>query len=143
MKNKIRNTIIVFLGVILLTSAGYSQNLLRINDDIGGGGNGSSNQGDSSSDNTALYVVGGLIVVGIIAYTLISKKNKKNEEDKSDTSSALLQFSGADLASGFDDFEHEYKKVQDKIPVNLILGIRNEKAFVSNKIYLMGVSVRF
>jgi len=138
MKNKIRNTIIVFLGVILLTSAGYSQNLLRIYKDFGGSG--SSDQGDNSSDNTALFVVGGLIVVGIIAYTVIGKKN---EEDKSDTSSALLQFSGADLASGFDDFEHEYKKVQDKIPVNLILGIRNEKAFVSNKTYLMGVSVRF
>jgi len=143
MKNKLHFITVVFLGVFLLTSTAYSQNLLRINDEIGGGGSGSSNQSDNSSDNTALYVIGGAAVVGIIAYTIISKKNKKDDKEKSDTSSALQQFSGVELAFGFDDFEHEYKKAQEKIPINLILGIRNEKAFVSDKTYLMGVSVRF
>ena len=143
MKNKLHFITVVFLGVFLSTSTEYPQDLLRINDEIGGGGGGSSNQSDNSSDNTALYVIGGAVLAGIIAYTVINKKNKKDDEEKSDTSSALQQFSGADLASGFDDFEHEYKKAQDKIPVNLILGIRNEKAFVSDKTYLMGVSVRF
>ena len=94
----------------------------------------------NNADNTAIYVVGGLAVVGIIAYVVISKSNKKNEEEKPDTSSALQQFNGLNLASGFDDFEHEYKKMQEKIPVNLILGVRNDKAFVTDKTYLMGLS---
>jgi hypothetical protein len=142
MKNQFIFILTVFLGVILVMSSGYSQNLLRIDDEIGGGGGGSTNQ-DSGSDNTALYVVAGLAVAGIIAYVIISKTKKKDEEEKSDTSSALQQFSGVDLASKYDDFEHEYKKAQETIPVNLILGVRNEKAFVSDKTYLMGVSVRF
>jgi drug/metabolite transporter (DMT)-like permease len=142
MKNQFHFIITIFLGVILLTSTGYSQSFLRIDDDIGGSGGGSTNQ-TNDSDNTALYVIGGLALAGIIAYVIISKSSKKDEEEKSDTSSALQQFSGADLASGFDDFEHQYKKAKDKIPVNLILGVRNEKVFISDKTYLMGVSVRF
>jgi len=142
MKNQLRFIITVLLGVILLTSTGYTQNLLRIYDEIGGGGSGTSDQ-SNDSDNTALYVIGGVVVAGIIAYAIISKKNRKDDEEKSDTSSALKQFGSVDLTSGFDDFEHEYKKAQDKIPVNLILGVRNEKTFLSNKTYLMGVSVRF
>lgn len=142
MKNQFRFIIAIFLGVILLTSTSYSQSFLRIDDDIGGSGGGTANQ-SNGSDNTALYVVAGLAVAGIIAYVIISKTNKKDEEEKPDTSSALQQFSGVDLASGFDDFEYEYKKAQDKIPVNLILGVQNEKAFISDKTYLMGVSVRF
>ena len=142
MKNQIRFIIVLLLGIILLDSNGHSQSILRLEDEIGGGGSTSSSQGNSS-DNTALYVVGGLAVVGIIAYVVISKSNKKNEKEKPDTSSALQQFSGSDLASGFNEFEYEYKKVQDKIPVNLILGVRNDRAFVSDKTYLMGVSLRF
>jgi hypothetical protein len=142
MKNHLRLIIVALFVIMLLVSTGYSQSLLSIDDKIGGGGSGSSNQ-SNSADNTALYVVGGLAVVGIIAYVVISKNNKKNEEEKTDTSSALQQFGGVNLASGFDDFEHEYKKIQDRIPVNLILGIRNDKAFVSDKTYLMGLSVRF
>ena len=142
MKNYFRFIITAFLGVMLLISSGYSQNLLRIDDEIGGGGGGSTNQ-DGSSDNTAMYVVAGLAVAGIIAYVIISKKNKEAEEEKSDTSSALNQFNNVNLASEFNDFEYEVKKAQDKIPVNLILGIRKEKAFISDKTYLMGVSVRF
>jgi len=142
MRNYFRFIITTFLGVMLLISSGYSQNLLRIDDDIGGSGGGSTNQ-DGGSDNTAIYVVAGLAVAGIIAYVVISKANKKDEEEKSDTSSALNQFNNVSLASGFNDFEYEVKKAQDKIPVNLILGIRKEKAFISDKTYLMGVSVRF
>ena len=142
MKNLFRLIITAFLGIILITSSGYSQNYLRINDDIGGSGGGSTSQ-DNNSDNTALYVVAGLAVVGIIAYVVISKKNKSDGEEKSDTTSNLKQFNGVDLALGIDDFEHELKKIEDKIPVNLILGVRNENAFISDKTYLMGVSVRF
>ena len=142
MNNQIRLIVTLLLGVFLLTSTEYSQSLLKIHDDIGGSGGGSSNQSDET-DNTALYVVGGLAVVGIIAYVVISKKNKKAEEEKSDSSSAFKQFNGVDLTSEFDDFEYEYQKAQDKIPVNLILGIRKEKDFVSDNTYLMGVSVRF
>ncbi|UCH65228.1 MAG: hypothetical protein JSW63_11585 [Ignavibacterium sp.] len=142
MKSQFRFIIAVFIGIFLLTSSGYSQSFLRIDDDIGGGGGGTTNQSDGS-DNTALYVVAGLAVAGIIAYVIINKVNKKDEEEESDTSSAMQKLSGVNLASGFNDLEHEVKKVQDQIPVNLILGVRNEKAFISDKTYLMGVSVRF
>jgi hypothetical protein len=143
MKSQFRFIIVLFIGVILLTSMGYSQSAFRINDDIGGSGGGTSNQ-SSGSDNTALYVVAGLAVAGIIAYVIINKVNKKDEEEeKADTSSALQQLRSINLASGFNDFEHEVKKAQDQIPVNLILGVRNEKVFISEKTYLMGVSVRF
>jgi len=142
MKNQLRFLILLLVGIILIAPPEYSQSFLRINDEIRGSGSGNSDQ-TNNADNTAIYVVGGLAVVGIIAYVVISKSNKKNEEEKPDTSSALQQFNGLNLASGFDDFEHEYKKMQEKIPVNLILGVRNDKAFVTDKTYLLGLSVRF
>jgi len=73
MKNQFMFIITVFLGVILVMSSGYSQNLLRIDDDIGGGGGGSTNQ-DSGSDNTALYVVAGLAVAGAAAAYYLYQK---------------------------------------------------------------------
>jgi hypothetical protein len=113
---------------------------LRIYEDIGGG-SGSGSQSDNS-DNTAIYVVGGLIVAGVIAYMVI-KKNKKKDKEEADTSSALNNFNPLDFASEFDDFEHEVAKAKDNFPVDFMIGVRNNKAFISDKTYLMGVSVRF
>jgi len=127
---------------ILLPSATlYSQNYLRINTEIGGGSGGSVPQTDNS-DNTAIYVVGGLVVAGVIAYMVITKNKKKNEEE-ADTSSALNIFNTSDFASEFNDFEHDVAKAKDNFPVDFVIGIRNNKAFISDKTYLMGVSVRF
>jgi hypothetical protein len=128
-------------GILLPSSTLYSQNYLRIYEDIGGGGSGSGSQSDGS-DNTAIYVVGGLVVVGVIAYMVITK-NKKKDKEEADTSSALNNFNTPDFASEFDDFEHELAKAKDNFPVDFMIGIRNNKAFISDKTYLMGVSVRF
>ena len=128
-------------GILLPGATLYSQNHLRIYEDIGGGGSGSGSQSDNS-DNTAIYVVGGLIVVGVIAYMVITK-NKKKAKEETDTSSALNNFNSPEFASKFDDFEHEVAKAKDNFPVDFMIGIRNNKAFVSDKTYLMGVSVRF
>ncbi len=128
-------------GILLPGATLYSQNHLRIYEDIGGGGSGSGSQSDNS-DNTAIYVVGGLIVVGVIAYVVITKNKRKGKEE-ADTSSALNNFNTADFASEFDDFGYEVAKAKYNFPVDFMIGIRNNKAFVSDKTYLMGVSVRF
>jgi len=128
-------------GILIPTSTGLSQSSLRIYDDIGGSGSTTAPQSDDS-DNTAIYIVGGIIVAGVIAYMVITK-NKKKDEEEADTSSALNNFNATDFASEFNEFEHEVAKAKDNFPVDVMIGIRNNKAFVSDKTYLMGVSVRF
>ena len=128
-------------GILLPGATLYSQNYLRVYEEPGGGGGGSSSQTENS-DNSTIYIVGGLIMVGIIAYYFLTK-NKKKDKEEADTSSALNNFNLPDFASEFDDFEHEVAKAKDNFPVDFMIGIRNNKAFISDKTYLMGVSVRF
>ncbi len=128
-------------GILLPSATLYSQNYLRVYEEPGGGGGGSSSQTENS-DNSTIYIVGGLIMVGIIAYYFLTK-NKKKDKEEADTSSALNNFNLPDFASEFDDFEHEVAKAKDNFPVDFMIGIRNNKAFISDKTYLMGVSVRF
>jgi len=141
--NKLRTfaiaVIAISLGLLLPTSTVYSQNYLRINEEIGAGGGGAGSE--NNSDNTALYVVGGLLVAGVVAYVVITKNKKKQEE--ADTSSALNGLNSSGFASEFNDFEHEVAKAKDNFPVDIMVGVRNNKAFNSDKTYLMGVSVRF
>jgi len=134
--NKLRTfaiaVIAISLGLLLPTSTVYSQNYLRINEEIGAGGGGAGSE--NNSDNTALYVV-------VVAYVVISKNKKKQEE--ADTSSALNGLNSSGFASEFNDFEHEVAKAKDNFPVDIMVGVRDNKAFNSDKTYLMGVSVRF
>ncbi len=127
-------------GILLPDATLYSQNYLRIYEEPGGGG-GSSSQTENS-DNSTIYIVGGLIMVGIVAYYFLTK-NKKKDKEEADTSSVLNNFNPLDFASEFDDFEHEVAKAKDNFPVDFMIGVRNNKAFISDKTYLMGVSVRF
>ncbi|MGB5850565.1 MAG: hypothetical protein WBH40_18900 [Ignavibacteriaceae bacterium] len=127
-------------GILLPSATLYSQNYLRINEDIGGGGGGSSQT--DNSDNSTIYIVGGLVIVGIIAYYYLNK-NKKKDKEEADTSSALNNINTPVFASEFNDFEHEVAKAKENFPVDFMIGIRNNKAFISDKTYLMGVSVRF
>jgi hypothetical protein len=127
-------------GILLPGATLYSQNYSRIYEDIGAG-SGSSSQSDNS-DNSTIYIVGGIVIVGIIAYHFLTK-NKKKDKEEADTSSALNNFNSLDFASEFDDFEHEVAKAKDNFPVDFMIGIRNNKAFISDKTYLMGVSIRF
>jgi hypothetical protein len=128
-------------GILLPSATLYSQNYLRIYEEPGGGGGGSSSQTENS-DNSTIFIVGGVVMAGIIAYYLLTK-NKKKDKEEADTSSALNNFNTTDFASEFDDFEHEVAKAKDNFPVDFMIGIRNNKAFISDKTYLMGVSVRF
>jgi hypothetical protein len=127
-------------GILLPSATLYSQNYSRIYEDIGGG-SGSSSQSDNS-DNSTIYIVGGVVMAGIIAYYFLTK-NKKKDKEEADTSSALNNFNSPDFTSEFEDFEHEVAKAKDNFPVDFMIGVRNNKAFISDKTYLAGVSVRF
>ena len=142
LKRKIRFlTIAVFvilLAILLPTSTGFSQNHLRIEDRIGGNGSTSTSE---SSGNTALFVVGGLVVAGFIVYALFFKDKK--EETESDTTTAINGLNTINVGSQFNSFEKDFEKTRDYIPVDVILGVRDEEAFISDRTYLIGVSVRF
>lgn len=128
------------ISILLPTSTVYSQSNLRTFEDIGGGST-TTPEGDNSS-NTTLYIVAGAVIAGVIAYAILTK-NKNKEPEESDSTSSLIGFENSDLSVQLNDFEHELQRVRDQIPVNVFLGVRKEKAFVSDKTYLMGVSVRF
>ncbi len=137
----IRIPIIVIIsisfGILLPYSTAYSQSYLRIDEDIGGGSNGSSAEEDNSGN--VLIFVGAAIVVGVIAYLIITHKSKEEKSDD-DASSSIYN---SNLVFEFNDIDHKIEKVKDSIPVDLIIGIRNERSFISDKTYLMGVSIRF
>ena len=132
--------IVLVSSIALPQSSLFAQNNLRIYEDIGGGsGTGST---DDGSDNTFIYVAGGLLIAGVIAYALFFKKDDKQEEE-SDSTQALdmLNRTGNEFYSS--NLEKEITSAKESFPVDILLGIRREDAFISDKTYLMGVSVRF
>jgi len=137
----IRLPIIVLIsisfGILLSSSTSYSQSYLRIDEDIGGGSNGFADEEDNSG-NTLIFV-GAAIVIGVIAYLLITRKSKEEKSDY-DASSSIYD---SNLVFEFNDIDHKIEKVKDSIPIDLFIGIRNERSFISDKTYLMGVSIRF
>jgi hypothetical protein len=144
-KNSIVKTLTIVIislsfGILLPTSLGFSQSNLRIYEDIGGGG--STTPESDNSSNTTLYIVAGVAIAGVLAYAIFIK-NKNKEPEESDSTSSLIGFDDEDLKSEFNDFEHELQKAKDQIPVNVFFGVKDENAFVSDKTYLMGISVRF
>ena len=129
--------LIILFGILSPTSNVFSQNLLVINEDIGGSNNGTTQQ-DNKSDNTVLYVAAALLAGGLITYAIIKKHNEKTDStDTKDKSLLLIQ------QNNFETFNSKIQKVKDEIPVNIILGITKEKAFISERTYMLGVSVRF
>jgi len=126
-------------GILLPNSSIYSQNQLKLYEDIGGG---TTNQQTDNSDNSVLYIVGGLIVVGIAAYFILTR-NRNNDSEESESSTIIKTSNTPVFTSEFNDFEHEVAKAKDNLPVDFMIGIRHNKAFISDKTYLMGVSVRF
>lgn len=108
-----------------------------INEGIGGSDNGTT-EDNNSSDNVALFIVGAVLIGGFIAYSLL-----KNDKEKPDTSDAVDNSSLITREINFNSFNSKIQKAKEEIPVNLILGIRKEKAFISERTYLVGVSVRF
>ena len=132
--------IVLVFSIALPQSSLLAQNNLRIYEDIGGGSGTGSTDGDS--DNTFIYIAGGLLIAGVIAYALFFKKENKQEEE-SDSTQALniLNRTGNEFYSS--DFEKEITSAKESFPVDILLGIRRESAFISDKTYMMGVSVRF
>lgn len=127
----------ITFGILLPTANCFSQNVLVINERIGGGDSGTT-EDNNGSDNAALFVIGALLIGGFIAYSLL-----KNDTEKSDSSDAVDKSSLINRDNNFDSFNSKIQKAKDDFPVNLILGVRKEKAFISERTYLIGVSVRF
>lgn len=131
---------LLIFSIALPQSSLLAQNNLRIYE-VPGGGSGTGSA-DDDSDNTLIYVAGGILVAGVIAYALFFKKDKKAEEE-SDSTQALniLNRTGNEFYSS--DLEKEITAAKESFPVDVLLGIRREDAFISDKTYIMGVSVRF
>ena len=145
-KNIWDNLLIIFvislsLGVLFPSETGFAQNYLHINNEIPGG-TPNNNPESSSSDNTTMYVVGGAIIAGILVYALVFKKDKTKEE-KTDSTSASNINSDYILANEISKANYNAEIVRDNLPVDVYLSIRENKAIINDKTYLMGVSVRF
>lgn len=129
---------ILILCIAIFSSEVFAQSGLRVFDEIGGGGGSTSTQSDEGNDDTALYVVGGLVIAGILVYALVIKKDKKAPEDSTTTNQSNLRLSEfSDFA-----FEQEVQKVREKIPVDLVVGVKNNQAVLNDKTYLFGLRVK-
>lgn len=128
----------LILCLVIFSSEVWSQNGLRVFDEIGGGGGSTTTQSDDGNDDTALYVVGGLVVAGILVYALIINKDKKAPEDSAKTKESNLRLYEVNSLA----YEQEIQKVKDKIPVDLIMGVRNNQAVLNDKTYLFGLRVK-
>jgi len=128
---------ILILSIAVLSPDTFAQSGLRIFEDIGSGSN-TTTQTDDSNDDTALYVLGGLVVAGILVYALVLNKDKKAPKDTTASTNSNLKLSNVSEIG----YKEEIQKVKDKIPVDLFMGIRNNKAIVNDKTYLLGVRVK-
>ena len=132
--------IVLVSSIALPQSSLLAQTNLRIFEDIGGGGGTTSSSSDS--DNSFVYIAGGLVIAGVIAYALFLKKDKKSEEE-ADSTQALYQLNPTSNEFYSSNLEKEITVAKENFPVDILLGIRREDAFISDKTYIMGVSVRF
>jgi len=132
--------IVLVSSIALPQSSLFAQNNLRIYEDIGGGSGTTSSSSDS--DNSFIYIAGGLLIAGVIAYALFFRKGN-NEKEDSDSTQALNQLNPAGNEFYSSNLEKEITAVKERFPVDILLGIRREDAFISDKTYIMGVSVRF
>lgn len=133
-------TVAVFLvlAITMLSSETWAQSNLRIFD-VPGGGNNGTNQTDEGNDNSTIYIVGGLVIAGILAYALFFKEKKAD----TDTTASLSSPSDYSNISRFDSFEEEFQTAKEEIPVDIFLGVNNDKAILNNKIYQLGLRVKF
>lgn len=132
--------IIVSLSFLFAVSPAetFAQNNLRIEDRIGGNGN--TTQTPETNDNTFIYVAGGLIVAGIIAYALFIKKNTKHPE--ADTTALLNSNLIYTEVENPDKFNESIEKAQEKIPVDLIISVKNNELILNDKIYFLGLRIK-
>lgn len=136
MKIKSIYIIIILIMISITSNISYSQQLFRINEDIGGGGSNNSNVAESN-DNTMLYVVGGAIVVGIVVYALL--KDKK-EKPKDDTTAVILNDEFLEKQLTLSD---QILKYQSQIPINISIGMQNDIIRKEDKRYFVGLAYNF
>jgi len=129
---------ILILCIAIFSSEVFAQSGLRVFDEIGGGGGNTSTQSDDSNDDTALYVVGGLVIAGILVYALVIKKDKKAPEDTTAATQSNLRLPETNAFS----YVREVQKVKEKIPVDLVVGVKNNQAVLNDKTYLFGLRVK-
>jgi len=131
-------TLVIVLSFSLLTAEISGQTSLRIFEDRGGGSN--TNQSTNSNDNTYIYVVGGIIIAGILAYALFIKKDNKEESDT--TASVSSGLICTDL-NGLNSLNSEIQKAEEKIPVDIFLGTKNNETILNDRTYLVGLRFKF
>lgn len=129
--------ILLVLAVTMLSSETFAQGNLKIDDDIGGSG--SSTQTDDSNDNSTIYIVGGLVIAGILAYALFFKEKKTDTDTTAALSSPLIYSNISKSNSAVEEFQ----KVKEQIPVDIFMGIKNDEAVLNNRMYQLGVRVKF
>ena len=130
-------SIVLILCVAIFSSEVFAQSGLRVFDEIGGGNN-TSTQSEDSNDDTALYVLGGLVIAGILVYALVIKKDKKAPEDSTAATQSNLRLPDSNIFS----YERELQKVKEKVPVDIIVGVKNNAAVLNDKTYLLGLRVK-
>lgn len=130
-------SIILLLAVTILSSETFAQSNLRIFD-VPGGGSGGTTQTEDSNDNSTLLIVGGLVIAGILAYALFFKEKKT----ETDTTAALTSPDYLNVTR-LESTEAELEKVKEQIPLDIYMDIRNDEAVLNNRMYQLGVRVKF
>jgi hypothetical protein len=131
---------VFFILIILLISftanISYSQQLFKINEDIGGGGSNNTNVTESN-DNTMLYIVGGAVIAGLVVYALL--KDKK-DNPKTDTTAAILNDEFLEKQLTVND---QILKYQSQIPIKISIGMQNDFIRKEDKRYFVGLAYNF
>jgi hypothetical protein len=116
-----------------------AQNNLRIEDRIGGNGN--SAQLPESNDNTFIYIAGGLLIAGVIAYALFIKKDSKPEiTDSTASLNSNFIFTGKGNSESFNE---RISKVKEQIPIDVFLSVKYNQIVLDDKIYSLGLRIKF
>jgi hypothetical protein len=129
--------LLLALSIILFSSEIYAQNGLRIYEDINGGG--STTESSNSNDNTFIYVAGGLIVAGILVYALVLKKDKKAESDTTASINSRLIYTDN---HGFHSINETLSELEESIPLDLFMAVKNSSSFLNDKTYLVGLRLK-
>jgi hypothetical protein len=121
-----------------LFNTSKAQQINRVFEDIGGG-SGTTTNVNESKDNTFFYIAGAAIVAGIVVYAILRDK-KPAENADTDTTSAL---NDEELINKHLSFNGKIQSYKTQIPVNLSIGIQNDKVNADEKRYFVGFLYNF
>lgn len=137
MKTKTIFTMLLVLTFCLFNTS-KAQQINRVFEDIGGG-SGTTTNVNESKDNTFFYIAGAAIVAGIVVYAILRDK-KPAENTDTDTTSAL---NDEELINKHLSFNRKIQSYKTQIPVNLSIGIQNDKVKTDEKRYFVGFLYNF